>query len=111
MRRALRRQRAAQRLAEAPGQAIDILVTDVVMPGQSGPDLAVTLRARRPGLPVLFVSGHTDDAVVRHGLANHTIDFLPKPYVPSDLVRKVRDILDRDEARARAAEASPQSAD
>ncbi len=101
----------AQRLAEAPGQAIDILVTDVVMPGQSGPDLAVTLRARRPGLPVLFVSGHTDDAVVRHGLANHTIDFLPKPYVPSDLVRKVRDILDRDEARARAAEASPQSAD
>ncbi|MDB4929217.1 MAG: periplasmic sensor hybrid histidine kinase [Myxococcaceae bacterium] len=88
----------ALRLAGAPGQAIDILVTDVVMPGQSGPDLAQALRASRPGLPVLFVSGHTDDAVVRHGLLNQTIDFLSKPYVPADLSRKVRDILGQESA-------------
>jgi len=83
----------ALRLAGGPGRPVDILVTDVVMPGQSGPDLATTLRARWPELPVLFVSGHTDDAVVRHGLLHQTIHFLPKPYVPSELVARVREIL------------------
>ncbi len=91
----------ALRIAGVPGQAIDILVTDVVMPGQSGPDLALSLRTLTPDLPVLFVSGHTDDAVVR-GLLSHTIDF-PKPYRPSDLVGKVVEVLDAGVAEPGAA--------
>ena len=73
--------------------AIDLVITDVVMPGMSGPDLAQRLSAARPRLKVLFVSGYTDDklgAVLTMNGAN----FLPKPFTVTVLTRKVRQILD-----------------
>jgi DNA-binding NarL/FixJ family response regulator len=68
------------------------------MPGMSGPDLARQMRSQRPGLKVLFTSGYTDDAIVRHGLLDATEAFLQKPFTPDSLARKVREVLDVQEA-------------
>jgi two-component system cell cycle sensor histidine kinase/response regulator CckA len=76
------------------GPSIHLLVTDVVMPGMSGPELAGTLTARYPNVKVLYTSGYTDATVVEHGLGNGVLSFLQKPFTPGDLTRKVRDVLD-----------------
>jgi nitrogen-specific signal transduction histidine kinase/ActR/RegA family two-component response regulator len=73
----------------------DLLITDVVMPEMSGPELAERLAERWPDLRVLFVSGYTDDAVVAHGLIESTVDFLPKPFPQDELARRVRRALDQ----------------
>ncbi len=73
---------------------IDLLITDVVMPGLGGPEVAEQILRRFPGIRVLFVSGHTDDAVIRHGLSEQGVNFLQKPFSPPELAAKVRDVLD-----------------
>ena len=84
---------AALDAARGAGQ-IDLLLTDVVMPGMSGRELAERLVETRPEIPALFMSGYTDDAIVRHGLLRPRIAYLQKPFSPDALARKVREVLD-----------------
>jgi NO-binding membrane sensor protein with MHYT domain/CheY-like chemotaxis protein len=103
--------------AASPGEAValvgeqrrqvDLLLTDVMLPEMSGPDLARILAAQQPGLPVLYMSGYTDTTVIRGGQLDPGATFLPKPFGPETLLRKVREVLDA-AAKARAAEPLPQ---
>ncbi|HET9387895.1 MAG TPA: PAS domain S-box protein [Gemmatimonadales bacterium] len=84
----------ALRLVERHGGEIHLLLTDVIMPGMSGRDLADQLASRRPGIRVLYMSGYPGDAVVQHGELQAGSAFLQKPFSPDGLARKVRDALD-----------------
>src|SRR6266568_1174367 len=85
---------AALRVVERHGGTIHLLLTDVVMPGLSGRELAERLGAQRPGIRVLYMSGYPGDAVVQHGTLPSGSAFLQKPFSPDGLARKVRDVLD-----------------
>ena len=74
--------------------AIDVLLTDVVMPGVSGPELTRQLVQLRPSLKVIYMSGYTDDAIVHHGILNPGIAFLHKPFSSETLRKKIREVLD-----------------
>jgi PAS domain S-box-containing protein len=74
--------------------SIDVLLTDVVMPGASGAELTRRLVERRPALKVLYMSGYTEDAIVQHGVLNPGIEFLNKPFTAEVLGRKIREVLD-----------------
>jgi CheY-like chemotaxis protein len=83
----------ALRLAEVEQGSIDLLLTDVVMPGMSGAELADRFLALRPHTRVLYASGYADDAVMRHGVRHDGVPFLQKPFEPDELVRCVRELL------------------
>ncbi|MEZ5292356.1 MAG: PAS domain S-box protein [Vicinamibacterales bacterium] len=74
---------------------IDVLLTDVVMPGASGPELTGELLRRRPGLKVIYMSGYTEDAIVHHGVLKPGIAFLHKPFTAETLGRKILEVLAR----------------
>jgi len=84
---------AALRLAERHQGPIDLLITDVVMPDMSGPQVAAELTRSRPGVPVLYVSGYTDDALERHGVNEREAALLPKPFLSESLIIKVAELL------------------
>ncbi|MFN3652978.1 MAG: PAS domain S-box protein [Armatimonadota bacterium] len=84
----------ALRVAGEHEGPIHLLLTDVVMPGGGGSTLAKELQENRPETRVLYMSGYTEDAIVRHGLARAEVSFLPKPFSPLELARKVRSVLD-----------------
>jgi CheY-like chemotaxis protein len=72
----------------------DLLMTDVVMPGMNGRELATRVADLRPEAKVLYTSGYTDDAILRHGVLDDTSRFISKPYTQLELTRRVRSILD-----------------
>jgi signal transduction histidine kinase/ActR/RegA family two-component response regulator len=77
----------------ASAAEVDLLITDVVMPGLNGREVAEKLQAQQPGLLVIFVSGHTDDVVLRHGVKENEVHFVPKPFSIHLLARKIGDVL------------------
>ncbi|HXO86842.1 MAG TPA: ATP-binding protein, partial [Gemmatimonadales bacterium] len=85
--------KAALDVAAAHAGPIHLLLTDVVMPEINGRELANRLSKARPGVNVLFMSGYTDDAVVRHGILQEGIAYLQKPFTPRSLAAKVRTSL------------------
>ncbi|MGB9333777.1 MAG: CHASE4 domain-containing protein [Candidatus Acidiferrales bacterium] len=87
----------AIRLVAAHSDQIDLLISDVVMPKMSGRELWNNLRRRMPTLKVLFISGYTDDSIVRHGVIDGDVAFLQKPFTMRALASKIREVLDASE--------------
>jgi len=84
----------ALKLDEQHAETVHLLITDVVMPGMNGKELADRLRASHPGLRTLFMSGYTADIIAHHGVLDEGVQFLQKPFSMNSLAQKVRDILD-----------------
>jgi len=84
----------ALQVLEGRAGPLHLLLTDVIMPGVSGREVAERLGALRPGLKVLFSSGYADDAILRHGVLDPSVNFIAKPYSAAALTRKVREVLD-----------------
>jgi two-component system cell cycle sensor histidine kinase/response regulator CckA len=76
-------------------RSIDVLLTDVVMPGASGPELTRQLIEQRPALRVIYMSGYTEEAIVQHGVIQPGIAFLNKPFTSEALAEKIREVLER----------------
>ncbi|MBA3657423.1 MAG: PAS domain S-box protein [Gemmatimonadaceae bacterium] len=87
-------------IARTTEQKIDMLVSDVVMPGMGGRELADNMRAMNPSLPVLFMSGHSDEAVASHGALATGAGFMAKPFAIQTMVRRIREVLDAVESEA-----------
>jgi two-component system, cell cycle sensor histidine kinase and response regulator CckA len=83
----------ALRVAREHKGPIHLLLTDVVMPGMSGPELAASFERERPGVPVLYMSGYTDNAIVHHGILNSGTHFLQKPFTPQGLTQRVHEVM------------------
>lgn len=88
---------------------IHLMVTDVVMPHMSGRELAERLTESRPNLKVLYISGHTDDAIFKHGVMAAEMNFLQKPFLPDELLRKVRELLSSQNSKPQSTKNSSSS--
>ena len=84
----------AMRIAAETNEDIHLLLTDVIMPNMGGRQLAEEMVVRHPETRVLYLSGYTDDAIVRHGILEGEAPFLQKPFSPDSLAQKVREVLD-----------------
>ncbi|MBI4870907.1 MAG: response regulator [Candidatus Riflebacteria bacterium] len=84
----------ALRLASMPDFSVELLITDFVLPRMSGRDLASRLAASHPRMKILFMSGYTDDAITEHGGLPNGHHFLPKPFTPQGLARKLAEVLE-----------------
>jgi CheY-like chemotaxis protein len=84
---------AALTLARAHEGRIDLLLTDVVMPSMNGRELAERIVAERPGTPVLFMSGYTEDPTLKQAIADERVAFLDKPFTAAQLSARVRDVM------------------
>jgi CheY-like chemotaxis protein len=73
---------------------VDLLLTDVVMPGMNGRELAEQLKKHRPETAVLFTSGYAEDVIVHHGIVDQDLNFIPKPFTMHSLGIKLREVLD-----------------
>lgn len=85
----------ALRICEGFTGPIQLMVTDVVMPQMSGRELSEKVVEKRPDILVLYMSGYTDDAIVRHGVLDDGMPFLQKPFTPDSLARKVRELIEQ----------------
>ncbi|MBU2574043.1 MAG: response regulator [Elusimicrobia bacterium] len=94
--------RAAFKLMEERGKPVDLLLTDVVMPGMSGRELALELARRSLVGRVLYMSGYTDDAVVKHGVLEPGIAFIYKPFTVKEVMLKLREVLNGPAGQAKA---------
>ncbi len=86
---------AALELADALTQPPRLIVTDVILPGMNGKEMALELSKRWPGVRVLYLSGYPGDAIVRHGVLDEGVAFLGKPFTADGLALKVRQVLDK----------------
>jgi two-component system, cell cycle sensor histidine kinase and response regulator CckA len=84
----------ALKVAERHRGPLHLLLSDVVMPRMGGPELAQALVARRPDVKVLYMSGYTDHPMVRRGVVNAGVAFLQKPFTPTVLVSRIREVLE-----------------
>jgi two-component system, cell cycle sensor histidine kinase and response regulator CckA len=89
-------QEALRAVQEHKGSPIHLVITDVIMPLMGGKVMAEWLKTTYPDLKILFTSGYTDDAIAHHGVLEPGVAFLPKPYTPAALARKVRAMLDNE---------------
>jgi PAS domain S-box-containing protein len=96
----------ALQLAKDLRGTIHLLLTDVVMPEMSGPELAQQMLSLHPGIKIIFTSGYTDDAIARQGVLDPSVAFIQKPYRPKALARKIREVLH--DAPAKPAAVVPQ---
>ncbi len=85
---------SALRIVADASRRVDLLLSDVVMPGMDGPQLADAVRARRPEVRVLFVSGHAHEVLANRGIQDGRVPLLDKPYTPASLLARVREVLD-----------------
>jgi PAS domain S-box-containing protein len=85
----------AEKIVGTYAREIHLLLTDVVMPGTSGRELAARIAARRPGIRVLYMSGYTDNVITSGGMLEKGLAFLQKPFSPGALVQRVREVLSR----------------
>lgn len=84
-------------LAQFYDKPIDLIICDVVMPGMSGPKLIDRIKAYRPNVKVLYMSGYTDDVIATHGITEKGINFIQKPFTIETLSKKIREVLDKKE--------------
>lgn len=75
--------------------SIDLLLTDIMMPGMNGMEVAAKVSQSNPGIPIFFMSGYADQELVNRGLLDPSTHFLQKPFSPQELGRRVREVLDR----------------
>ncbi|MEO8259270.1 MAG: response regulator [Acidobacteriota bacterium] len=86
---------AALALLQTHAAPVQLLLTDVIMPQMSGRQLADIITRDHRSIRILYMSGYTDDAIVRHGILNPGIAFIHKPFMPDQLLARVREVLDR----------------